>query len=821
MKKLVSLLLILCMLLSVATFQVIAKDDNFVPVGSATFEEGESVWTVLGGGNVKVVNNPTGEGKVLVYTGNPNKSYASPQIDVRPFIVENVSEETTVYASVDVFSKNNDIIGPLIRLRTTTAEGYSKCTEADKNYCTVGNLETYSGEWTRITFSFDVAEEDLISEEPWNICFDNLSKYTLEAFYLDNFYVGLEEECPYEENENNEIESGEEDSEEAKNFLNEANSTFESDGATWAILGKGSVSVVDNPAGEGKVLCYGDLDPSVSYASPRLDVRPYIQKYVDEEVTIYGSMDIYCEKDIAGALIRLRTSTPEGFSMCEAEDKNYCSVGTAGAMAGEWTTVSFSLEIYESDLESKEPWNICFDGIAKNLSPEDKIYIDNVYIGTSPAEGKGVENQPIPEKTQVSRFDETLVGTIRWDAFTESTPDGMNPSSQVARVLSPAKYHKQAPFFSVVNEDGTISFPEYTVETWEKEAEYAINGGLDYFAYLWYETTDDMSQPRKMHLQSEKKDTIKMCGVLEGFRSPKSMSELYEAMKDSCYLRVDGRPVIFLYGIGDYEDKWTDKTVAKLRQEAVNAGVKESLYVVGMYFTDNTAKFLNCVAKGVDAMSWYSVSAYSTAEPYSVLVERCEKTMEKMGGFALATNVDIIPAFTTGRDTRARIETGVTWVDGDPKATEDKDKPYANKYTLECTIEELEAHMAKVIHYTNSTPNSKTNMVLSYGWNEHEEGGWLCPTITVDENGNPVYNEDGTIKANTERLDALKRAKESVLNGTYNSGNSGEAEATPTAEGTVPPTDASGFNPLFVIIPAAIVVIGAAVAVIALKKKKD
>jgi hypothetical protein len=33
--------------------------------------------------------------------------------------------------------------------------------------------------------------------------------------------------------------------------------------------------------------------------------------------------------------------------------------------------------------------------------------------------------------------------------------------------------------------------------------------------------------------------------------------------------------------------------------------------------------------------------------------------------------------------------------------------------------------------------------VLVYAWNEHDEGGWLCPTL----------NPDGT--ANTERLLAL------------------------------------------------------------------
>ena len=625
-----------------------------------------------------------------------------------------------------------------------------------------------------------------------------------------------------EENEDNG--SSEEDAgSDAVNFLSEANSTFENGNTSWNALGAGTVSVVDNPNGEGKVLCYSDIDVSKSYASPQLDVRGIVQKNVTEEVTIYGTIDVYCEKEIAGTLIRLRTATVEGFSLCEKDDKNYCTIGDGSAEAGAWSTMEFSFTVYEEDLESKEPWNICFDGITKNLSAEDKVYVDNVYIGTVKPETENDEDKPIPEKTSVSRFEKTLVGTIRWDAFTESTPEGTDPASQVARVLSPAKYHSQAPFFSVVNEDGTISFPEYTVETWEKEAEYAVAGGLDYFAYLWYESTDAMSQPRKLHLQSEKKDTIKMCGILETLRSKKTMDELFAAMKDSCYLTVDGRPVVFLYGIGEKDTKWTKGAVETLRQDAANAGIEKALYIVGMCFSDDVATFSSIVTKGVDGISWYSVGALKTGEPYAELAARCEDVMTKMNSLAFASSIDIIPAFTGGRDTRARIETGVSWTDGDPNATEDKDKPYANKYSLEPTMEELENHMANVISFANTSLSAKTNIVCSYGWNEHEEGGWLCPTIAVDENGNPLYNEDGTIKVNTERLDALKRAKERVLNGeglATNPEGTGEGIGEGTGEGG---NNATTFNPLYIVIPvaAAVIIIGTVVAVVVVKKKKS
>ncbi len=837
MKKILSILLVLCLFSGIITFTVAADEENFIPENNATFESGTPTWTTVGGGAVKVANNPTGEGKVLCYSNNPDRSYASPQIDIRPYVLDNVTEETTVYGSFDIFTKNDDIANALIRIRTKTSEGFSLCAELGEAFCMLGKANAYAGEWTRVTFSFEVTEMDLSSNEPWNICFDNLNGSTLEAIYIDNFYVGFEEDCPYDENQMDIEIEGPANNGENLNFVQESNSTFENGTTSWSALAKGKISVVDNPMGEGKVLCYSDLDTSVTYASPVFDIRSAVQKNVDEECTIYGSMDIFCEQAFVG-LIRIRTNTPEGFSLCANDDVNYCSLGAVSVAAGEWSTVTFSFEVFEEDLESSEPWKLCFDGIYQNqnseLSNNSIIYIDNVYIGTvHPDELSPSEDVEIPEKTPVTRFEQTLVGTIRWDAFTESTPDGMDPASQVARVLSPAKYHGQAPFFSVVNEDNTIAFPKYTVETWEKEAEYAVAGGLDYFAYLWYETTDPMSQPRKYHLLSEKKDIIKYSCILERIRSDKSMQELYEAMKDSCYLRVDGRPVVFLYEVKS--SNWDAKSIEKLRKDAAKAGITESLYIVGMLVTDDLNVFATNVQKGIDGISWYSLNAQATAEPFEKIAKRTEEATTKMGALALAYNVDIIPAIQTGRDTRARIETGVTWVDGDPNATNDSDKPYKNLYSLEPTMEELENHMVNIITYANTMVNSKTNMVLSYGWNEHEEGGWLCPTLAVDENGNPIYNEDGTIKANTERLDALARAKERAF--------TAAPEATPDTEGTVettptttPPSgesdiivpspvpegDTNKFDwlPIVIACGAAVIIIGAAVTIIVAKKKK-
>jgi hypothetical protein len=131
--------------------------------------------------------------------------------------------------------------------------------------------------------------------------------------------------------------------------------------------------------------------------------------------------------------------------------------------------------------------------------------------------------------------------------------------------------------------------------------------------------------------------------------------------------------------------------------------------------------------------------------------------MIKAGNLCFGNNIDIIPSFTTGRDTRARIRTGVFWCAGDPNATDDKDKPYRNYYALPPTNDELKEHIKTTLKYVDDNRDrTRPYMICSYGWNEHEEGGWLCPTLAVDENNNVIYDENGKIVADTTRIDILR-----------------------------------------------------------------
>lgn len=150
------------------------KTENLVPANNSTFESGEIDWSVLKGGTLSVANNPDGSGKALKFSDIPEFSYASPWINIRPYIQSGVKKPAVIYGSFDAYSVGTDS-SFMIRLRTDSANGFSMCKTAGKNYCDIAlKVTANADQWTKITFQLDVTADDLKSAEKWNICFDGI-----------------------------------------------------------------------------------------------------------------------------------------------------------------------------------------------------------------------------------------------------------------------------------------------------------------------------------------------------------------------------------------------------------------------------------------------------------------------------------------------------------------------------------------------------------------------------------------------------------------------------------------------------------------------
>lgn len=432
-----------------------------------------------------------------------------------------------------------------------------------------------------------------------------------------------------------------------------------------------------------------------------------------------------------------------------SDSKPAYNVGKRVAVnSNEWTKIELSFNI-AGEVSELVQADLYFTQDSSESNYLD-YYLDNVSFTKidaviTPEPTPSVTATPIPVKTDIQRADKLRIGAIRWDAYYKTTGHAGNVSDQVAACLSPSEYHWTAPFFADITAEGNITFPEYTLETFEKECDYAIDAGIDYFAYVWYETFNEMSSARKYHVQSSKHDQIKMCAIIESIKDDKTMKELFSAMKEDYYLKVDGMPIVYVNENKDFNYV----VIQKLRSMAADAGVETPLYVVYMK-APTTSQGLELPVLGYDAVTMYCVRPDTKGMSYADLVKAVANINESTARKFRTSNktYQYIPLIQFGRDTQSRIKTGVSWT-GD----------YGGNFAYSGTAQELAAHTLDVLKWTfNNTDVTEANAVISYAWNEHDEGGWLCPTLKVDANGDLVLDANGNKQANTEYLDSVKTA---------------------------------------------------------------
>ena len=91
------------------------------------------------------------------------------------------------------------------------------------------------------------------------------------------------------------------------------------------------------------------------------------------------------------------------------------------------------------------------------------------------------------------------------------------------------------------------------------------------------------------------------------------------------------------------------------------------------------------------------------------------------------------------------------------KATPDPTPPALQKPLIDATTaapDELAAHLRDAIEWTKANRDiNPANVIIIYAWNEHDEGGWLQPTLGA--NGRPNEERIRTL-TKTLRLPPLK-----------------------------------------------------------------
>ena len=317
----------------------------------------------------------------------------------------------------------------------------------------------------------------------------------------------------------------------------------------------------------------------------------------------------------------------------------------------------------------------------------------------------------------------TRIGVINWDC---SVPSETTFFGRYAtRSLGPREFRDRTPYYAIETGPDTILYRERTVADYEIELRHAIAAGIDYFAYCWYDrephsdhvvdgsatTVDDtvceLVDARMKHLASPLRCKIGLCAILITCHpyTDEELADLAETMKEPYYEKIDGRPLVYLFA-GPWQE-----LIERLRKICKNAGVADPYAVL---MADRVSP--------EDAMKVQALSSYAGATAQG-------RTWNEFFDNELARNdvragngLPVVPHFSMGWNPTPRIKHTVPW-------TSYPDGVYAPP----ATVEELFAAAKRLKSWTEEhRATCPTGHVLTFAWNEFEEGAWICPTFGKD-----------------------------------------------------------------------------------------
>ncbi len=330
------------------------------------------------------------------------------------------------------------------------------------------------------------------------------------------------------------------------------------------------------------------------------------------------------------------------------------------------------------------------------------------------------------------------IGVVNWDC---SLPPNTFFGSYFAKTMSFKKWRERTPYYADIISEDNICCHYRTAEEYDLELKYAIEAKIDYFAYVWH-TDDKNAKPdpnvkttvtrahawtqdyvRKFHQRSDLAKKIKLCAILL-CSHPYTESDYFnlsEAMKASYYEKVGEKPIVYLFG------GYRTDIIDRLRAFPQKYGTSEPFIV----FMNNGVESENGDYSKADAVTAYACAA-GNIDKYSELVDVLISENEKRKKY----NIDILPLFSVGWDPTPRIETSVPWVS------------YRNiKYSQGPTPNEIEEGARRLTAWIDENSEyTKTDHILTFAWNEFEEGSYICPT----------YNADNSI--NSERISGFSNA---------------------------------------------------------------
>lgn len=265
-----------------------------------------------------------------------------------------------------------------------------------------------------------------------------------------------------------------------------------------------------------------------------------------------------------------------------------------------------------------------------------------------------------------------------------------------------------------------------TQEIMERQIDLAADNGLDFFLFCWYWRDnkgpininaleeDHHHTSMELYLKAKNKNRLKYSLLIANHAGSEILgNENWESavrywvrfFKDPQYIKVDGKPLIVIFGTGD--DAITDEQIAIMQKTAKKEGFKDGLSIAGC---GEPAK-----KKAFNYSTHYNLtSGYADGHEEHKFQELIDKAKPKWRG---SEAQPYIPVLNSGWDKRP-------W-EG-PEGLSQKE----GWYFPDSSPQLFKSFLKDAVKWMDDNPTrtTKERLILIYAWNELGEGGYLVPT---------------------------------------------------------------------------------------------
>ncbi len=317
---------------------------------------------------------------------------------------------------------------------------------------------------------------------------------------------------------------------------------------------------------------------------------------------------------------------------------------------------------------------------------------------------------------------EIRVGVVNWDcSLTRDTFFGYYQ----LRTLSPKKYREFTPYYADIVKENRIEYHVRDQKEFDRELGYAIDAGIDYFTYVYYPEQGsrehnsvtygdcshrvyELAYARKMHASSHLRHQIGMAFIVTPIHpmADEDLLELTAFFREPYYEKIDGRPLVYVYLRADIP------LMERVHAACLAAGIPAPYFVPMAY----------SLPKEQDSPLIEAISQYACAKIGTTKYEALSREMIVQNRVRLGFGHRIIPLFTVGWDPSPRVDLPSPWVSYDN----------ADYAAIASPAELMQGAELLADWIREEAAEAFNGHILTFAWNEFEEGAWICPTYTPD-----------------------------------------------------------------------------------------